>query len=337
MPTCELCQTREANKKNTHYLTDSIIRTCLNLDGTNEREKGLYFSLDNTKLPIEFNFQRLSGTTLEEHIGRLPTDHEIENAKQIPFSADFIFCSVCEKHFTEIETEFITSILPLFRNYNLDNISSISSEKITIIRNFFYIQIFRSAICDDGFNIENNLCEKLRLIILNKSGDSTIPLAITYLQTTGGNEHYTENLVGFTDDKNPYIILMNDFIIQLYESEGKIDFLDFYGLNKEVNYKNFININEKNFIFNIFKNDDRRTFLNCLTINEFVLLKIEGYKFIFNMLWKRITGDEAPIHEVNDYLDKLVNYDLTNIMKYTEEELINSIINHLSKIFNLGA
>ncbi len=79
MSLCKLCLEREANKKNTHYLTDAIIHTCLNLDGTNEREKGLYFALDNTNPFIDFNFQRLDELTLEATIGRKPTDEEIEN------------------------------------------------------------------------------------------------------------------------------------------------------------------------------------------------------------------------------------------------------------------
>ena len=41
MSLCKLCSQREADKKNTHYLTDSIIRTCLNKDGSNIREQGL--------------------------------------------------------------------------------------------------------------------------------------------------------------------------------------------------------------------------------------------------------------------------------------------------------
>ena len=44
---CALCQDREANKRNTHYLSDGIIRKCLNIGGTNERERGFYFDISN--------------------------------------------------------------------------------------------------------------------------------------------------------------------------------------------------------------------------------------------------------------------------------------------------
>ena len=40
MSLCKLCLEREANKKNNHYLTDEIIRNCLKLEGSKERDKG---------------------------------------------------------------------------------------------------------------------------------------------------------------------------------------------------------------------------------------------------------------------------------------------------------
>ena len=95
--TCALCRQREADKKNTHFLTDSIIRTCLNENGENVREKGFYFDVSNDSPFVEFNFQRR--TTLEKlktALGRDPNDGEIKKAKQIPFSVDFVFCSECE-------------------------------------------------------------------------------------------------------------------------------------------------------------------------------------------------------------------------------------------------
>jgi len=55
---CALCKNREADKKNTHYLTDGIIRSCLNQDGSGDREKGFYFDLSNKSSYVEFNFQR---------------------------------------------------------------------------------------------------------------------------------------------------------------------------------------------------------------------------------------------------------------------------------------
>ena len=56
---------REANKKNTHYLSDGIIRKCLNIGGTNERERGYYFDISNENPFVEFNFQRIDEVNLD--------------------------------------------------------------------------------------------------------------------------------------------------------------------------------------------------------------------------------------------------------------------------------
>ena len=91
--TCKLCKQKEADKKNTHYLTDSIIRSCLNEDGVNVREKGYMFEVSNSTPFIDFNFQReTSQNSILEALGREPTEEEIENAKQIAYSVDYVFC-----------------------------------------------------------------------------------------------------------------------------------------------------------------------------------------------------------------------------------------------------
>jgi hypothetical protein len=123
---CALCRKAEPDKTNTHYLTDAIIRTCLNHDGTNGREQGLYFDVSSDSPFIDFNFQRgTSVTKLEERLGRSATEEEIEKAKQIPFSVDHVFCTNCEKIFTEIENKFTQNILAKHRSVNLDGIVSL--------------------------------------------------------------------------------------------------------------------------------------------------------------------------------------------------------------------
>ena len=151
---CKLCKEREANKKNTHYLSDGIIRKCLNIGGTNERERGYYFDISNENPFVEFNFQRIDEVNLEKALGRNPSEEELEKARQIPFSVDYVFCSVCEKSFTNIESEFSAKILPKFRAENLKDVDSISFEEVSLLRMFFYIQIWRNSICEEIFKLK---------------------------------------------------------------------------------------------------------------------------------------------------------------------------------------
>ena len=92
--TCKCCNKKDADKKNTHYLTDAIIRKCLNENGTNYREKGFMFGLSNKSPFVEFGFQRETKTqSIIDALGRQPSDDEINEAKKNAFSVDFFFCA----------------------------------------------------------------------------------------------------------------------------------------------------------------------------------------------------------------------------------------------------
>ena len=334
MNICKFCQIKEANKKNTHYLTDSIIRSCLNIEGSNNREKGLYFEISSKNPFIEFNFQRIDEQSIEKAIGRKPTEDEIENAKQIPFSVDYIFCSDCEKQFTEIETKFIEKILPKFRQNDLTGLSSISVEENIICRDFFYLQIFRSAVCEEVYDLPNELIEKLRKILFEKHQDLTIPISVTYLQTTGGQEHYTENYIGYTSDKNPFIIFMNDFIIQCYENEENIKHIELYGLNN-ADYKDFININEGNFKFKIFQNEQRRTFLNNLIKNEKVNQTIMNLGNYFDQIWIKLFGTKAPSNQKQKYIQLVANQSKEKLNSLSQDEMYKFTLSYFVKLLNI--
>lgn len=334
MSTCKFCQINEANKKNTHYLTDAIIRSCLNIEGSNNREKGLYFAINSKNPFIEFNFQRLDEQSIENVIGRKPTDEEIENAKQIPFSVDYIFCNECEKKFTDIETEFIDKILPKFRQNDLAGLNSILIKENLICRNFFYLQIFRSAICEEAFALPLEFIDELRKILFEKIEDYLIPLSVTYLQTTGGNENYTENYIGYTSDKNPFIIFMNDFIIQCYDKSENIKQLELHGLNDDA-YKKFINSNEEAFIFNIFQNDKRKEFLKNLITNEKVKQTITTFENLFDQIWIKLFGTAAPSFQKDNYIQSVANQSKEKLNSLSQEEMYNFTFSYLVKLLNI--
>lgn len=55
---CALCQENEADKTNTHYLIDGIIRRCLNEDGVNIRGKEFMFERIQQTPFLDFKFQQ---------------------------------------------------------------------------------------------------------------------------------------------------------------------------------------------------------------------------------------------------------------------------------------
>ncbi|SDB30242.1 hypothetical protein SAMN03097699_0596 [Flavobacteriaceae bacterium MAR_2010_188] len=321
--TCALCVEREANKKNTHYLSDGIIRQCLNIDGSNDRERGFYFDISNDNPFVEFNFQRLDEVTLENSLGRPATDEEIESAKQIPFSVDYVFCKECEDIFTETESSFTASILPQLRGSDLTDLTSISFEDNILIRMFCYIQLWRNSICEEVFNLPDDIKERLRLIILNKSdeGINDLPLSVSYLETLGGNKAFTENFVGSASGTNPFIIFMNDLVIQFYSSQEAVKFEHFFGLNR-VDFNDYINRNEEEFIVKILTNVERKTLLKEYIYSEKVRISLSFMEETLQKIWLRLFNTYPPLPVKNDYKYGLIGKDTSNVLKYSKDQIL---------------
>lgn len=334
---CALCKSEKADKKNTHFLTDGIIRSCLNYGGSNKRDEGFYFDMFKDRFFIDFNFQRNTPITkLEKHLGRSTTEGENKKAKQNPFSVDNIFCNSCEKHFTAIENDFIRNILPIFRDSDLTNNKEIRLEKIKTIRLFFYLQLWRTSVCCSDFKISDDNKEILRKIILEYKSlhikdINHFPLSITYLQTLGGEVEFTSNYVGYTNHKNSNLIVMNDFIIQFYENNiDDIDFFDFFKLNNIENYKCYINYREEEtFLFNVFWDERRRQFWD-----EFISGRVErfihDYKRLFLDIHLECYGKLPSTKSMNEFIKEIINGDITPL-KYTKENITSMIQNFLTK------
>ncbi len=320
---CALCKDNEANKKNTHYLSDGIIRKCLNIGGTNERERGFYFDISNGNPFVEFNFQRIDEFNLEKAFGRQPTEEELEHARQIPFSVDFVFCNICEKKFTDSETNFSSRILPKLRDTDLSGIDLLTTNEISLVRMFCYIQIWRNTICEETFKLNPETQEKLRKIIFNNDIENinTFPISITYLETLGGDEAFTENYVGSTSDRNPYIIFMNDLVIQFYDNEEAIRFEEFYGLNKSEDYKEYINVSESDLKIKILHNAERKELLSGIIRAEKVKQTLDFIVKAFDLMWQRLFYSYPPVQIKRDYINGLVNSNDFSVLKYSRKQI----------------
>lgn len=268
---CLLCGLNEATKKNTHYLTDAIIRTALNAEGGNSRETGLHWGLSTAKAGTDFGFQRSTAIAkLEEILGRSPTDEEIAQAiANTAFSVDDHFCPSCEDHFGKIEVPFIRDVLPRFREVDLTGVQELRIEDVRIFRAFFLMQVLRSALCDEMFNMSDKVLDDLKQLVL---GFETVdvaeftkyPLLITYLQTMGGPAAYTENQVSFAVNKESQIILMNDFVIQFFETPGDVKCVDYHGLNDPTDFNDYLNTNEDAFVVKVMSDEQRKAFLTSI-------------------------------------------------------------------------
>lgn len=329
---CALCQIREADKTNTHYLSDSVIRTALNKDGDTRRGRGFYFGIETGAKYSSFNFQRDTPVSaLEEAFGRLPEEDEIEAAKETPFSVDYVFCSTCEDIFTAIENKFTSRLLDYFRQTNFDEQDYISlrGDDILDIRWFFLLQIWRTTVCEPEFNITPENAERLRVMILNSQEEQIkeFSLAITYLNTLGEPKEYTRNFVGVTNDRNPSIIFMNDFIIQFYEDVDTIKFDPLSGFNSEEDFRDNINSNEDSFVIKVISDTLRKKLLYELTKASNALPSVTDLMTDFIDEYERYYKSTPSLIHLYRYLQGLHIQDMEDLLQLTEKR-IRSYMTH---------
>ncbi|MNU98616.1 hypothetical protein D3C71_887280 [compost metagenome] len=345
MKKCALCLEKEATETNTHYLTDSIIRRTLNEGGSKERGKTLSFGVSNTSPFTEMSFkENTSPEKLQEALGRETTEEENEaSIAQRDYSVDEVFCSACEKRFGKIESAFTDKFLKKLRmNPSLENASEVEFEKdIKIFRLFWLMQVWRSAVCTETVKLSSDISEKLRSLILlgievDENELKQFPLSITLLYTGTDPETHTENLVGYTSDTNPILILMGEFVIQFFENNESVRYFDFHGLNDEMTYTQFINYQETAFKVRVLSDIKRKAFLISVIDQDLVLPKFEFYMKTFIAFWVEVTGSPPPGHTVGEYTKELTDFNNVPVGQVlSEERVIDFTIKFIAKKIGL--
>lgn len=249
-----------------------------------------------------------------------------------------VFCSSCEAKFTEIEAAFIDKLLPQFRNENLNAREIVEINDNKLFRLFIYLQIWRTHVCEATLTLPQEVAENLRLFILNPDNFnvqdiSKYPLTVTYLETIGEQAEYTSNFVGFTNDKNPFLIFLNDFIIQFYESQESIQYKALHGLNARDLYRDFININELSFVVPIRHNDSRKEFLIEFLTAEKVKQTVDLCVDLLIQLWLSQFGQYPPNSIKQEYISTLTNGGF-NVLKYSKQNIVKLTIRFIKRYIN---
>ena len=337
---CKLCKQEKEAKPNTHFLSDFIIKTALNKNGKSERNTGLYFEIDSGKSSVNFNYQQIDSQDVEKYLGRKVTEEEIKNSiKKKDFAVDDSFCKDCENKFTLIENTFNNKLLNSFRKSDLTNKEELilNEDNSKLIRMFFLLQFWRVSVCNYTFTLSEAMSEFLRIKILNNDYNQLeyIPLSITYLETVrdaGDDEtekYKTNNLVNPLELKNPYILLMNDFILQLYDKEP-FNFDVFFGINKLEDFKDFLNHHKLNFKVKIVSNTNRKIYLNKLNSKvaiDVIDIIVEKFKIMFFSEFNIF-----PIeNEIKEYLNSFIKNENFNLLDEYIKEFNRSYFEKLKK------
>lgn len=335
MAICKFCEHNEATKKNTHYLTDGIIRSCLNIGGTNSREKGMMFDISNKKTSIEARFQRETPVeNVEETFGRAPNEIEIAQAKENPFAVDYIFCPSCEHIFTDIETKFQERILPNLRGQDLTGQIEVEIEDNILFRQFFLLQAVRSSICDPEYELEKSLEQKIKRLLLEKEIEKeeilSIPMAVTYLNTLGDDYEYTRNTVGFASIDQSKMILMNDFIVQVFPRIESSNYIDFFGVNDPATFYHFTNYKEEKFRLKIISNDDRIAISQNYALYRAriqLAVYVEQFQIAFFRLRKYYPGHQRLSEFISDIIYGISQMDNPQYSQARIDNLLKFYIN----------
>ncbi|MFW0739314.1 hypothetical protein [Flavobacterium sp. T12S277] len=339
---CKLCLQDKKPKSNTHYLSDFIIKTALNEDGVTTRGKGMYWEINSRKLTVDFKFQQqASPKALENLLKRKTTAKEnIDAETNIDFTVSDSFCKECEDIFTKIETEFVSKIIPKFRNSNLKNVREkiLNEKESRIARLFFLLQFWRTSQCDSGLNLSTQLNEKLRtkILAIDNTGLEDIPLSTTYLETirdpddrNNDNSYKTLNVVSVQERSDPSAIIMNDFVIQLYENL-QFPFFHFYGINNLDDYEDYLNYNQPIIKIKVLSNERRKGILRAyfsqaakLFIGNHALFFLDN----FTQQYKKLPSN----HQIEHYLRYISKNN--DLMKFSKENLVPNILKYFKRFY----
>lgn len=295
------------------------------------------FGFSNKNPFVEFEFQReTKPESIIDALGRQPTEEEINEAKKNAFSVDNYFCSECEKLFTNIENEFTAKILPKLRgvNFQEENKRTIGFEESILIRKFFLLQFWRTSVCDPAFDISDTFRDKLYKGIFNDNPIlKEIPLRVTHLNTVGDDFEYTKNLVGTLKDSSNFVIFFNDFVLQAFESEGDMKFIELYGLNQKESFSKLFNINEAQFDIEILFNQERIDFTSSLYKKDFVKNTLELYQHIFIKHFYDTFGHPPHPQITASFIQGIIyDKDTTEEKRYSIERFMNYANNYFIRL-----
>lgn len=318
---CALCKEKKADKKNTHYLTDSLFRS---IGGDGKREFGSYYDISNNTVAMRYIFQRNTPyEKIVESLGREPKSQEIEDAKRNPFSVNDVFCVNCERLFSKIEDQFTKLVLPIIENHALLHDDSIELDESRMMRLFCILQFWRCHVCNTGIRLKADVAEFFRESLRHAEGcdDALLkqfPISVSYVKRKkeiGERNHY----VGFTDSNNPFVVFLNNFVFQLFDSMEVVKYDSLYGINQEENYKEYINFNETHFKVKIIQPIEWEQ----ISMEYYKKEKLPLLEKIYMKSYSIIFDDQPSKSEYQSFLDYYERNRKT--MPFTTDEMIRWI------------
>ncbi len=206
---CLLCQKREATKKGSHIIPSFFMKRINSIDGCNERDHELGFSIKLGTIDSYF------GREVYEDRRREYTDDEsrMEDRTNLD-TMDNVFCPECEKLFSKYESKYSQTYNLPFDKDLVEN-TKVSGKEAAL---FWYGVIWRaSATKQFNVSLNSDFEEKLRRIVLSENiNDSGIYYALHYTK-----EYRKDNptFALFDCKGNVAMLIVDEFMIELFNGE----------------------------------------------------------------------------------------------------------------------
>lgn len=282
MSKCLLCQKREATKKGSHIIPSFFMKRINSIDGCNERDHELGFSIGPGIVESYF------GRDVYEDVRREYTDDEsrIDDRTNLD-TKDNVFCPECEKLFSKYESKYSRTYDLLLNNDLVEN-SSLTGAEAAL---FWYGVIWRvSATSHFKVKLNPEFEEKLRLAVLKEDVTKTgIYYAINYCKDYRTQDNPT--IAMFNCDDNVAMLIVDEFMLTLFNGEEATQNDKWLcGMNYRCDIKKLNNgrNSEKIGLFpiHIFKSINNNIF--------YKLIERIDFRGKFNALHKELFGKDIP-------------------------------------------
>lgn len=207
---CLLCQEREATKKDSHIVPSFFMKRINSIDGCNERDHELGFSIGLGTVETYF------GREVYEDRRREYTDDEsrIDDRTNLD-TMDNVFCPECEKLFSKYESKYSQTYNLPFDKDLVEN-TKVNGQEAAL---FWYGVIWRlSTTKQHGISLNADFEEKLRRIVLTEDiNDSDIYYALHYCK---GYSKDNPTIALFDCSGDVAMLIVDEFQIVLFNGEA---------------------------------------------------------------------------------------------------------------------
>ena len=226
---CLLCKEREATKKGSHIVPSFFMKRINSIDGCNERDHELGFSIGLGTVKTYF------GRDVYEDRRREYTDDEsrIEDRTNLD-TMDNVFCPECEQLFSKYESKYSQTYNLPFDKELVEN-TKVTGQEAAL---FWYGVIWRiSATKQYGIKLNTAFEEKLRRIVLSEDmSSSDIYYALHYCK---GYREDNPTIALFDCFCDVAMLIVDEFQIVLFNGEAAANSDEvLWGMNYKCEVKN---------------------------------------------------------------------------------------------------